>query len=618
MDLSSSSTVIPSQDLGSANSLKSSSSCVVTVAPIPVIVMNIDGHTSQSASVTARLVGMSSLALTENRSAHKKAQKPVSAESSSLDADTCLPLSVDASVLLIENALDLFTTHPTDDVTFIGGSNNECISGDPHNASVPLLIQSNSLSTERGQELRDATSVHTEHHQLKSNSNTSSHHHKPPSTCTPALAPTLTPTLLHALPLSARLGALGHACHQASLTATSILSIPKYQSTTSGSNHQQDLGILLTWVFRAHQKIGSIEVENGFLSEASDAAELMLRRHSLHGLDPHANAISDSNANNGRSIKYNRQVANTDHQQSGHSIGDNRVLDRQERASGEPQSTAYGRESSSSSSRDTSLFDEEKERERGMDNNRFTGSEYDRNVSSGSVSTYAHTDNSNQGASSSSSSVRRGHDVTQSFGCGSSGTSMSQSSTRNSTSNRAADTPSNREHIRRWSDDSSEESEDGDILDITTHTKQHSASTPRKNDPLFKDSFSLSVSHFPDTWKGSVDRYDIPCDAIEDYYEEYDNAVSGAWFSTHRTCCKCQFIVERRDSHQHYLPTILLFHYFILPSLHLPPLPPLPPHFFSFSFCLLTSLFPSPLLFCTLRHEHKVQCIIRTYFKHRL
>ena len=540
MDLSSSSTVIPSQGLGSANSMKSSSSCVVTVVPIPVIGMNIDGHTSLNASVIARLVGMSSLALTENRSAHKKAQKPVSAESSSLDADTCLPLSVDASVLLIENALDLFTTHPCDDVTLIGGSNIVCVSDDPYNASVPSLLQSNNLLKERGQELCDAIPLHTEHHPSTAISNITSHHPKTPSTRTPA--PALASTLIHALPLSARLGALGHACHQASLTATSILSIPEHQSTTSGSNHQQDLGILLMWVFRAHKKIGSIEVEDDLLSEASDAAELILRRHSLHGSDPHATATNDSNVNNGKSIKYNRQAVNIDHQQSGHSIGDSRVLNRQERASGEPHATAHSRESSSFSSRETSLFDEEKEKEkeRETDDNRFTGSEYDRNVSSGSVSTHAHTDSGNQGASpsssSSSSSVRRGRDVTQSFGCGSSGTSMSQSSTHNSTSNRAADTPSNREHTQRWSDDSSEESEDSDIIDITTHTKQYSASTRHKKNPLYNDPFSLSVAHFPDAWKGSVDRYDIPCNAIEDYFEEYDNAVSGTYFATHRTC----------------------------------------------------------------------------------
>ena len=106
---------------------------------------------------------------------------------------------------------------------------------------------------------------------------------------------------------------------------------------------------------------------------------------------------------------------------------------------------------------------------------------------------------------------------------------MSQSSTRNSTSNRATDTPSNREHTQRYSDDSSEESDDSDIIENNTHSKQHSASTRQKNDPLYNDPFSLSVAHFPDTWKGSVDRYDIPCNAIADYYEEYDNAVSGAY-----------------------------------------------------------------------------------------
>ena len=538
MDLSSSSTMIPSHGLGSANSMKSSSSCVVTVVPIPVTGMNVEGHTSLSASVTARLVGMSSLALTENRSANKKAQKPVSAESSSLDADTCLPLSVDASILLIENALHLFTTNPTDDVTLIGGSNNVSTSDDPYNASVPSLQQSNSLSTEREQELCDAILLHTENNPSTSHLNSTSHHPKPPSTRTPApalastLASTPAPTLIHALPLSARLGALGHACHQASLTATSMLSIPEYQSTTLGSNCQQGLRILLMWVFRAHKKIGSIEVEDDFLTEASDAAEAMLRRQSLHGSDPHANGANDSNKNNGKNVKYNRQTVNIDHQQSGHSIDDSVVLNRREATSGEPHTTTHSRASSSSSSHDTSLsqrdqlssrdyrdyrdntaghsiisgsilFDEEKteRKERERDGNRFTGSEYDRDVSSGSGRTYARTDNGNQGASSSSSpsspssssssssslssSLRRGCDVTQSFGCGSSGTSLSRSSIRNSTSNRAADTPSNREHTQRYSDDSSEESEDSDIIDNNTHIKQHSASTRQKNDPLY-------------------------------------------------------------------------------------------------------------------------------------
>ena len=134
---------------------------------------------------------------------------------------------------------------------------------------------------------------------------------------------------------------------------------------------------------------------------------------------------------------------------------------------------------------------------------------------------------------------------------------MSVSSTRNSTSNRAADVPLNGHQTHRWSDDSSEESEDSDNVDDKTHTTQHSASTHQKKDPLFKDSFSLSVSRFPDAWKSSVDRYDIPCNAIEDHFEEYENAVTGAYLNNHYTVRACT------QGCLNSLPHILLTHQFL-------------------------------------------------------
>jgi hypothetical protein len=209
--------------------------------------------------------------------------------------------------------------------------------------------------------------------------------------------------------------------------------------------------------------------------------------------------------------------------------------------------TAGHQATSSSRRREVTLDEEEgsemeKEREEAEDgmrsSNRVNDSGYDRNVNNGSTYAFMNMkmdmdiDRCLRGVPSSASasaSSSKGHDVMQSFGCGSSGVSMSGSSTRNNTSHRASEGPSNSQHTQRWSDDSSEESDDSDVVDNNTHTAQHSTTLRQQNDPFLNDPFSLSVRHFPDVWKGSVDRYDIPCDAIEDHFEEYENAVSGTY-----------------------------------------------------------------------------------------
>lgn len=567
-----SSTVIPSQGPGNGNSMKSSSSCVGTVVPapvpVPVVGISIEGHASLSASVTERLVGMSSLALSESRSVSKNAQKPLNADSC-LDADTSLPLSVNASLLLIEGALDFFTVNPVSDVTLNGGSNIyiDCTSHTQHNSS---------QASEREQELCDAVPLQTPHLSV-SNSNSTLRH--PTPTPPPTLIPTLTPNLtpLHALPLSARLGALGHACHQASVTATSMLSPPEHQSTTSHSCCQRDLGLLLMCVFRAHKMVGSIVVEDDFLLEASEAAEVILRRQSLRGCDTRATTTYGSSTDNGNSIIFRRRTVDVEADLgSGHSTKNHAALERGEAVS-LGLHTTHSRASSSSFSHDVSpsqrdrlcssgntaghhatpssrrreatidaeegkgmgMGMEEEEAEEEMENSdRVNDSGYDRNVRRGSTHASMNMnidrdrDRGLQGvpsSSSSSSSARRGHDVMQSFGCGSSGVSMSGTSTRNSTSHRASDGPSDSQHAQRWSDDSSEESDDSDVIDNNTHTAQHSTTLRQQNDPFLKDPFSQLVRHFPDAWKGSVDRYDVPCNAIEDHFEEYDNAVSGTY-----------------------------------------------------------------------------------------
>jgi hypothetical protein len=546
------STVIPSQGPGSANSMKSSSSHALNVVPVPVpaVGISIEGHASLSASVTERLVGMSSLALSESRSVSKNAQKPLNADSC-LDAGTSLPLCVDASLLLIEGALDLFTVKPVSDVTLNGGSNIdiECTSHTQYNPSRLL---------EREQELCDAVPLQTQHHPSISNSNSSLRHP------TPTPPPALPPTPLHALPLSARLGALGHACHQASVTATSLLSIPEHQSTTSHSSCQRDLGLLLMCVFRAHKMVGSIVVEDDFLLEASEVAEVMLRRQSLRGSDTRATTTYGSSTDIGNSIKYRRRTIDVETDLgSRHSTNSSIALERGETVSGGLHTT-HSRASSYSSSHDASLsqrdqlrssrnfagnqatsssrvFDEQEEKDMDSEKGEMKSSDskhdsgYNRKMSSGSTYMNMDRDRGLQGvpycpsSSASSSSARRGHDVMQSFGCGSSGVSMSGSSTRNSTSHSASDGPSNSQHTQRWSDDSSEESYDSDVIDNNTHTAQHSTSQRQPNDPFLNDPFSLSVRHFPDVWNGSVDRYDVPCSAIEDHFEEYENAVSGTY-----------------------------------------------------------------------------------------
>jgi hypothetical protein len=337
-------------------------------------------------------------------------------------------------------------------------------------------------------------------------------------------------------------------------------------------------------VFRAQKMVGSIVVEDDFLLEASEAAEVVLRRQSLRGCDTRATTTYSSSTHNRNSIKYSRRTVDVEADLgSGHTTNNNAALERDEAVSKGLHTTHSRASSSSSSSHDASLsqrdrlcssgntaghqatlssrrreatIDVEEGKGMGMGmekaeaeeemkcSNRANDSGYDRNVRRGSthasmnISMDMDIDRGLQGVPSSSSSSaspsasssassRKGHDVIQSFGCGSSGVSMSGTLSRNSTSHRASDGPPDSQRTQRWSDDSSEESDDSDVLDSTTHIAQHSTTQRQQNNPFLNDPFSLSVRHFPDAWKGSVDRYDIPCNAIEDHFEEYENAVSG-------------------------------------------------------------------------------------------
>ena len=428
------------------------------------IAVSVKGHASLSKLATAKLTGMSSQLHLKNESG----MNAFDSLSIPMGDGVCSSLTIRESALLIKTTLKSFKYR--DGTTSCSGGNKDVHDGSDadFNKSVSLLHTSI---------LFDTTTVLPPHPaDLHPPTDQRTHSTNPPLDDT---RPNRSP--LH-LPLSVRLGAVGHACHQAAVTALSILSSPSSSQCPSSSTSLSrehlmssncDANIialedLLLLVFDAYGTVGSIGVEDSMLEEAADAAELLLRgREDARREISSDRAAEDKGAELGR--KSCRQIP--DSQRSLYRLTDS--------TPGASHSTA----------------------------DRLNGTRSKRGLSSFSASSsFASHDGDRIGSYSDSVGVS-----------GSNGVGVGVPLTSGEMG---------------WSDDSSSsdasENDTSYLDDVTTKINTRTLA-PSKSRVRPSDLFALAVRNLPEGVRGSIERFDLHCQAFDVYVTEFDGATTGAY-----------------------------------------------------------------------------------------
>jgi hypothetical protein len=488
IDLSSTAPVIPSQGPGFVIPNQGPGSSKKT-PPVELAVMSVNSHASLGDLVTSKLTGMANLALTSQGGGDRTVVKVEWGERDaySLLAKGSLPLSCQASLLLIQSALEMFPTASTvEPVEFcdrnVGLESTDIPSGPSHSPSGAL-----------GTDLSPSSSAEL------------------------AAVPRVV------IPLSVRLGGLGHACHQAALTAARALAPSSNVSDVHSArlNRTSSIGSelvkLLLAVFEAYRRIARIDVEDELLTEAADAAELMLRGEASNNL-PLPTSSSHKASRRGAGHSIDSGVVGTE--------GPGSPLSHRGRTGGRLRSSCLCRTQSSNGQTVS-----------GDEGIALEDTEFDADLSQGidaiesrqvSTSTGAHFSASYHASSAlreqtldRSLQHRESSQVEQSVNVG-----IPMSRLKNKT-----------DFGPNWSDDSSEESDSDRSLDDDAQPIQRSrtvALSRVKSDP--NDVLSRSVSLLPAALQDCLDRYDLPCNALKDYQREYDTASSGDTIGQIDTC----------------------------------------------------------------------------------
>ena len=344
--------------------LTASTSTSVTVTAADVSVVAVKGHSSMIAALTNRLSGMSSLAISsqnrytnpnnDNNNKNSNSQRNHSntttgsskyenqinkntesmniMRESSVVCRACLPLGVDSVSLLIGTAVNLF----------------------PHSAMVKADEEQRKFKQHEQRQQEVEVEVNSSQEQQQGETNAT--HLGNASVKDDPLPPTLPlplstlpppillpvhplpvslpfstlPLPLIVLPLSVRLGALSHACHEVALTADSMIPTnaditynPFGQISLSSSSNDddcvdKDLKVLLMSVFNAYQCAGRIDLEEDFLIEAADVGE-----RSLKDQESSSSSLTNS-CNHSNSInKNNNSKSNSNSNSNGYSYNDN-------------------------------------------------------------------------------------------------------------------------------------------------------------------------------------------------------------------------------------------------------------------------------------------------------
>jgi hypothetical protein len=483
MDLSSAAPVMTSQVLGSVIPNQGPGSLKKT-PPVEIAVKPINSHASMSDLVTAKLTGMANLALTSLGGVDRKVGRDERGERDaySLLVKGSLPLSFEASLLLIESALEMFPTASTVEPVELCGGNVGLESTDIHSSS------SHTPSAALCSDLTRISSVQF------------------------AAVP-------HAvIPLSVRLGGLGHACHQAALTAVRALAPSSNDSEVyltgfnTGSSVETELVELLLAVFDAYRRIACIDVENALLDEAADTAELMIRG------EPSSNTVPLPASSSHTAKRQN----------AGHTSGSGvdgiegpvSPLSRCGRTGGRLRRSSLCRAVGStvqtvSGDGEVALEDTELSSDP-LDPVQYVDTTNTRHVSTSEGVHFS--------ASSHASSAQRERTLDRSLrhrGSGQLEQNVNVGIPMSRLKNQTDSGPN-------WSDDSSDESDSERSLDDDAHPTHSSRTVALSRVKILPDDIlSRSVSLLPAALQDCLDRYDLPCDALKIYQREYDTASSG-------------------------------------------------------------------------------------------
>jgi hypothetical protein len=478
-DLSSAAPMIPNQGPGSVNPNQGPNSSKKN-PPVEVAMKPINSHAALSDLVTAKLTGMANLALSTVGGVDHAVGRG-EGDAYSLLVKGSLPLSFEASLLLIQSAVDMFPTASTvvpEDLCdrILGLESTDVPSGPTHTSSAALS--------------RDLTRT----------------------------SPAQLAAVPHAvIPLSVRLGGLGHACHQASLTALRALALSTGSDVclagfNRASSVESELLKLLLAVFEAYKRIASIDVEDAFLTEAADAAESLIRGEcSAHPLPPptssshiairqhmghlHGSGTADGIKGPGSPLSHSGRIGS----RLGRSSMSETAGSRGQTMSGDGEVILEDTEESSAPTQDINTTDS-------------------RDVDSSVVF--------HSSASSHTSSAHRGRTLDRPFQQRRSG-QPEQSINVGIPMSRLK---SKKAVGANWSDESSEESESESDNSLDGETQQtHSTRTVALSrvKSASDDVLSRSVSLLPVAVQDCLDRYDLPCNAVKDYQKEYDAASSG-------------------------------------------------------------------------------------------
>lgn len=465
-DLSSAAPVIPSSSNQGPGSSKKN-------PPVDVAVKPINSHASLTDLVTAKLTGMANLALPSlGWGGGGRAAGRVERDDYSLLVKGSLPLSFEASLLLIVTAVDMLPTASTVDSVELCDRNLGLESIDI--PSVPSHTTSAALGCDP----------------------------------TPTLSTQLTAATHAAFPLSARLGGLGHACHQAAVTAlhalspTSTISDVNLPGLRRSSSLESELVALLLAVFQAYKSVASICIEDVYLSEAADAAESLIRGEASTSTDSLSLPVS-------RSHRASRQS-------EGHpgTRGPGPPLSRSGRTGGRLESSSLcdtvGGRGQTVPGADDAAVEATELRSDPLPDIHAT---YNRIIDISEGSTYS--------TGSHASSAHGSRFLDRSFqhrGIGQLEQSVRVGIPMSRLKSREDSGPN-------WSDDSSEDSDsvrsvDGDAQPALSSRSVSFVSVP-------DDILSRSVVLLPNAVQDCLDRYDLPSTAMKGFQKEYDTASSG-------------------------------------------------------------------------------------------
>ena len=466
IDLSSSAPVIPIQDPGLAilkqgpGSGKNSKN-----SPVEIAVKPLNSHGSMSDLVTAKLTGMANLSLVG------RGERDVFSPLSGCPQ----PLSFESSLLLIETALEML---PSPSATELEESCGRDLGDEVPTGALSLSVPS----------------VPT-HLQSRALGDSISH----PSPEQHAAV------LYAAVPLSVRVGALGHACHQAAATAICALSTISHDSNLSvgpfsrtPSSVQSCLIKLLLAVFEAYKRTATIGVEDLFLAEAEDAAEALIRGEPSSKSVALPLSTSSATRRQGAERGAIELTGPRSHLswrgQGSDSLSGPQALSSSGKVVLEGDEAARGRIGlSSAMPADTSA---------GNSNSTYIGCSK-RSTSGSRIA---------GGTQDPPLRHRRSGQLEQSANVG-----IPMSCVKD----KKISAPG-------WSDDSSEDSGAESIVEDDAQRNLSSGAmghTRAKSSPA--GILSQSVVHLSTAVQSCLDRYDLPCSALKDFQREYDTASSG-------------------------------------------------------------------------------------------